>query len=142
MFSIGPADGFIEAALNARAIRQDLISSNIANIATPGYRPRDIHFEGVLAQQAQQQFGHANARAKLPLAQSAPGHLQPPEQRAQKPVLFYRDGHMARNDGNSVDLDVESSELAKNGVMYEALTAIYQKRRAIFHAVIDSGRNL
>jgi flagellar basal-body rod protein FlgB len=141
VFVTQKADRFIEAALNARAIRQDLISSNIANISTPGYRPRDIHFEGVLADQAQRAFNQ-QGRTKLAMARSDESHLSPPQPAGQKPVLFYRDGHMARNDGNSVDLDVETSELAKNGVMYEALTAIYQKRRAIFHAVIDAGKNL
>ena len=37
----------VKEALNSRALRQDLISSNIANVDTPFYRPKDIEFEGV-----------------------------------------------------------------------------------------------
>ena len=36
-------------ALDYRALRQDMISSNIANADTPFYRPRDLRFEDTLA---------------------------------------------------------------------------------------------
>ncbi|MGE4294205.1 MAG: flagellar basal body rod protein FlgB [Campylobacterales bacterium] len=132
---------YIQAALNARATRQDLISSNLANVDTPFYRSKDIHFEGMLAEQAHKEFNRHKEK-KLSLAATSSMHLQPKDSGPQKPVLFYRDGHMARNDGNTVDLDVETSELSKNGVMYNALTSAYQKNRAIFAAVLESSKNL
>ena len=141
MVEINRSNKYIEAALNARATRQDLISSNIANIDTPFYRSKDIHFEGMLADQASSEFNR-NLQKKLQLAQTDPKHLQPKSALPEKPVLFYRDGHMARNDGNTVDIDVETSELSKNGVMYNALTSAYQKNRAIFSAVIEASKNL
>ena len=140
MIAYSRADSFIHAALNARAVRQDLIASNIANADTPFYRSRDIHFEGVLADRAEKVFGSKSPR--LALASSSSFHLQPRASPASQPTLFYRDGQMARNDGNTVDIDIESSELAKNALMYDALIAAYQKKRAIFHAVIDAGKNL
>jgi flagellar basal-body rod protein FlgB len=45
---------------------------------------------------------------------------------------------MARNDGNSVDLDVESSEMAKNSTMFNALTAALKKDSMLFKSVIDA----
>ncbi|MDR2153192.1 MAG: flagellar basal body rod protein FlgB [Helicobacteraceae bacterium] len=138
---INRSNKYIEAALNARATRQDMISSNIANIDTPFYRSKDIHFEGMLAKQADSEFNR-RLQKKLALAQTNPAHLQPKPETPEKPALFYRDGHMARNDGNTVDIDIETSELSKNGVMYNALTSAYQKNRAIFSAVIESSKNL
>ena len=39
----------LATALNFRQMRQDLISSNIANSETPGYRAKRIDFENALA---------------------------------------------------------------------------------------------
>ncbi|MGZ8548992.1 MAG: flagellar basal body rod protein FlgB, partial [Sulfuricurvum sp.] len=35
----------MKSAMDYRAARQDMIASNIANVDTPNYRPRDIRFE-------------------------------------------------------------------------------------------------
>ena len=35
-------------ALNARAYRQELLASNIANADTPHYKARDVDFKGAL----------------------------------------------------------------------------------------------
>ena len=55
--------------------------------------------------------------------------------------MFYRDGHLARNDGNSVDLDVEMSEMSKNSTMYTALINAYKKNVAIYSSVIDASKS-
>ncbi|MDR1451486.1 MAG: flagellar basal body rod protein FlgB [Helicobacteraceae bacterium] len=141
MIEINRSNKYIEAALNARATRQDLISSNIANVDTPFYRPKDIHFEGMLTDRAHSEF-NLHLQKKLALAQTNSAHLQPKPTTPEKPVLFYRDGHMARNDGNAVDIDIETSELSKNGVMYNALASAYQKNRAIFAAALEASKNL
>jgi flagellar basal-body rod protein FlgB len=69
-------------------------------------------------------------------------HLKPKEQASsRKPTIYFRDGHMARNDGNSVDLDVETTEMSKNSVMFNALVMASKKDTAIFKSVIEaSGR--
>ena len=141
MIEYNRSNKYVHAALNARATRQDLIASNLANVDTPFYRSKDVHFEGMLAEEAHKEFNRHKEK-KLSMASSSPAHLQPRDQGPQKPMLFYRDGHMARNDGNTVDLDVETSELSKNGVMYDALISARRKNSAIFHAVLDAGRNL
>ena len=41
--------GFGREALDVRAYRQELLSSNIANADTPGYKARDVEFAGTLA---------------------------------------------------------------------------------------------
>lgn len=140
-FSINPASEFMESALNARAIRQDMISSNIANVDTPYYRPRDISFENVLQQQAQKAYGEKSPT--LEMAQTSSMHLSGLDSDSlTKPTIFYRDGHLARNDGNSVDVDVEMSEMNKNSTMYTALINAYKKNSAIFSSVIDASKNL
>ena len=45
---------------------------------------------------------------------------------------------MARNDGNSVDLDVETTEMSKNSVMFNALIQANKKSGGIFKSVLDA----
>jgi len=128
-----------EQALDYRAIRQNMIASNIANVDTPFYRPRDIDFESHM-QAAKRAQGEDVA---LPLAQSSEAHLTAQNSRSlDKAVLFFRDGHMARNDANSVDIDVESTELAKNSMMFKAVTAAMKKELGIYVSVIESSKRL
>ena len=59
-----------------------------------------------------------------------------------KPTIYIRDGHLARNDGNSVDLDVETTELSKNNMMYNAVIEALKKETQIFKAVISATKNI
>ncbi|WP_456451313.1 flagellar basal body rod protein FlgB [Hydrogenimonas sp.] len=122
--------------LDYRALRQDMISANIANVGTPYYRSRDIAFEGVLAREKAKLF--PRPEATLPMAATNPRHLRPPQETKARAEVFFRDGHLARNDGNTVDLDVETTEMAKNTVMYNALIAALKKDSAIFRSIIDA----
>jgi flagellar basal-body rod protein FlgB len=126
-----------EKALDYRALRQDMISSNIANADTPFYRPRDLRFEDTLAVEKAKILNQASP--KLQMAQTSSAHLPlHDEQSALKAKTFFRDGHMARNDGNSVDLDVETTEMSKNSIMFNALVSAMRKSSDIFKSVIDS----
>jgi len=124
-------------ALDYRAIRQDMISSNIANADTPYYRPRDIRFEDALAHERAKILSQATP--KLQMAQTDEAHLGLIDEKSSyMPKTFFRDGHMARNDGNSVDLDVETTEMSKNSIMFNALISTMKKNSEIFKSVIDS----
>ncbi|HUH42543.1 MAG TPA: flagellar basal body rod protein FlgB [Sulfurimonas sp.] len=128
-------------ALDYRAIRQDMISSNIANADTPYYRPRDIRFEDTLAEQKAKILGQSSP--KLSLAQTDSAHIAlKDEPDNTKAKTFFRDGHMARNDGNSVDLDVETTEMSKNSIMFNALVNAMKKDSGIFKGVIDSSSKI
>ena len=133
---ISRSHDLMESAMNYRAARQDIIAGNIANADTPFYRPKDISFEDTLAQKSAEIF--KNRSEELQMAHTNSAHLGPIDSGSSKPTTFFRDGHMARNDGNSVDLDVESTEMAKNSTMFNALTAALKKDSALFKSVIDA----
>ena len=139
--SISRTHGLISNALDYRAARQDMISSNIANADTPFYRPRDIRFEDALANKAadlQKKPGDS-----LSLAQTDSQHIPLHNEKSDyRPTTFFRDGHMARNDGNSVDLDVETTEMSKNSVMFNALIQANKKSGAIFKSVIEASQKV
>ena len=134
---ISATHSLIEDALDYRAARQDMIASNIANADTPFYKPRDISFEEALRAKKEEIFGESNT--KLELANTNASHIPlNNEKGSYKPTLFYRDGHMARNDGNSVDIDVETTEMSKNSLMFNALIQANKKDSMIFKSVIDA----
>ncbi|AFV98437.1 MULTISPECIES: flagellar basal body rod protein FlgB [unclassified Sulfuricurvum] len=134
---ISRAHDLMESSMNYRAARQDMIAGNIANADTPFYRPRDIRFEEVLEQKSASLF--ADKGQTLSMSRTDGSHLSGADTASSsKPTTFFRDGHMARNDGNSVDLDVETTEMAKNSTMFNALTAALKKDSAIFRSVIDA----
>lgn len=132
----------IEAAMAAREMRQKLISGNIANIDTPFYKARDISFESVLKQKASEIYG-ANDDKKLELAKTDEAHLAAQDfPRSDVSQIFLRDGHLARNDANTVDLDIETTELSKNSVMLTAIDSAYKREGAIFKSVIDASSKI
>ena len=139
--SISRTHGLISNALDYRAARQDMIASNIANADTPFYRPRDIRFEDALANKAADLQKKPND--SLSLAQTDSQHIPlQNEKSSYKPTTFFRDGHMARNDGNSVDLDVETTEMSKNSTMFNALIQANKKSGAIFKSVIEASQKV
>ena len=139
-FQISISDKYLESAISARAIRQDLISSNIANADTPYYKPRDINFEDALIQEANKEF-NTNTK-KLELAKTTPNMMSSIDSDTSKPTIFFRDGHLARNDGNSVDIDIETTELSKNNIMYNAAIEALKKDASIFKAVLTASKNI
>ncbi|MCB2065037.1 MAG: flagellar basal body rod protein FlgB [Erythrobacter sp.] len=90
--------GIHGAALELRSQRMGLITSNIANAATPGYRARDIDFNAAL-------------QARLNGAEQS---------QAVDMATRYRVPTMASMDGNTVELANEQLAFAQNAVAYSA----------------------
>lgn len=141
IFDSTKAKPLAERALAARNLRQEVIASNIANIDTPFFKARGVRFEDALLKQANEMYGKKDPNTpKLALAQTDKGHLKGTVDKSGAfGTIFLRDGHMARNDANTVDLDVETSELSKNAMMVNALTKALKKQSAIFKSVLEAG---
>jgi flagellar basal-body rod protein FlgB len=124
-----------EKALDFRALRQKLIAGNLANINTPFYRSRDVSFESMLAKEADNLYHKKQA----PLAKTHPNHMDPISLNSTKEAdVFFRGTHPTKNDGNNVDLDVESTEMSKNSMMYNAIISAKKKNTMIFKSVLDA----
>ncbi|NOX15081.1 MAG: flagellar basal body rod protein FlgB [Epsilonproteobacteria bacterium] len=137
-FEISKSYDLLAEGMGARAMRQELIASNIANIDTPFYKARDIDFETALSQKAKEVFGVHDFK-KLQMARTNSLDLKGySEIDDKKATIYLRDGQTQRNDGNTVDLDVETTELSKNAIMYNALTAALKKDSLIFKSVLNA----
>jgi len=100
----------LEKVMDLSSFRHDAIASNLANANTPGYIARDVVFEQKLQE-------ILDKRDSSPLALTDPRHLPKPFTPA---ALEHADGDTrpildlaAGNDLNTVDIDRETSELAK-----------------------------
>ena len=134
---ISQAYGLMQQALDYRSMRQDMIASNIANADTPYYKPRDISFENTLVQKKKEIF--TDNSHTLAMAKTDSSHMDAAQPLGStQAMMFFRDGQMARNDGNSVDIDVETTEMSKNSTMYNALIAAIKKDTSIYQSVIDA----
>lgn len=122
--------------LSFRGDRQNIISSNIANINTPGYKTKDIAFENELQK--------VQNKTDLKLATTHANHI-PFEQNDLKPSgakVYEVQGLQEQNDGNNVNLDREMSEMSKNQIAFNALQASVKKDAAWLREVIaSSGKN-
>jgi flagellar basal-body rod protein FlgB len=100
-------DGFVAQtrALDASALRQQLIANNLANVNTPGYKRQDVAFESKLA--------HA-------LGESAHGIAGAVDR--VRPEIVTQSNNTMRADGNNVDMESENVNAAINTLRYEALT--------------------
>ncbi len=133
---ISKSSAIIDKALDFRSLRQKLISGNLANVDTPFYRARDISFESILAKEADKISGIKKQPA---FAKTNPMHLDPIDDNSHlNAEVFFRGTHPTRNDGNNVDLDVESTEMSKNSIMFNALMSAKKKSTMIFKSVIEA----
>ncbi|EGT3044516.1 flagellar basal body rod protein FlgB [Campylobacter jejuni] len=132
----------VTGALAGRNLRNQLINANLANVDTPFYKARDIEFETALVNRANEIF-KKNDKKELELAVTEEGHQKPwkfPD--PSKSTIYLRDGHLARNDTNTVDLDVETTEMSKNTVMITALDGVLRRQSNIFSSILDASSKL
>ncbi|BDB29166.1 flagellar basal body rod protein FlgB (plasmid) [Cupriavidus sp. P-10] len=103
------AESIHEQALRLRFRRLELLSSNIANADTPGYKSRDIDFGAELekAMRSGQKFATMTTTSPRHMVASRPGINE---------NLLYRVPMQSSIDGNSVEMDVERVAFAENAV--------------------------
>lgn len=104
----------LERALDFRQAKHTIILSNIANVDTPDYRPRDLYFQNVLEDMVK-----PKPKKFLPLRRTDPRHLPRISPPPPRPVVYYT-GSGFGNDINGVDIDLEMARLAKNQIAYRA----------------------
>ncbi len=121
----------LQGSLSGLVKRQQLISNNLANVDTAGYRSLDLPFEQVLDREVRKE-------GDLRMVVTQPGHISSPtvmEQAldTQQPVVF-------RTDGNGVDVDAEMARLAETSINFNAVTQLMAGRLAIMKMAVSDGR--
>lgn len=132
----------LERALAAASLRHAAISQNIANVNTPGYQAHTVAFEQHLQQALAASRGE---KVPLALARTHAGHLAPfgaaPNRPDQvQPVVRRDTEHVARHDGNNVDIESEMAALAANQIWYQGLVRLISDQFSRYRLAITEGR--
>jgi flagellar basal-body rod protein FlgB len=110
---LNPIAGSLERYMDLLSARQKLVTANIANAGTPGYRTKDIDF----------QFEFESAIS------------------GSNPNVIEVSGLKAGNDGNNVSLDREARLLAENAIRFNAASTLWKSQLRMTRSAIQEGRN-
>ena len=127
----------MERFMDLAVRRQKLISSNLSNVDTPGYKTVDIDFEQELQSQMAGSAGQGISLAvtdtrHLVTSSGAQGGLP-----AQAKEV---EGLTLRNDLNNVNIDREMSELSTNAMKFSAVSQMIAGKFRTLKAAITEGR--
>lgn len=123
-------------ALDHRQKRSDVISANIANSETPGFRALGYDFEDQLA-------SIANVDKSLNLKTTNPQHFVNSFTKANgeiEPDVYIVPTESIGEDGNTVDVDREMAEMAKNQILYRSAAELINRKMAVLRYAINGGR--
>lgn len=110
----GKTIGMLSAVLDFRSERHKVITSNIANIDTPNYRPKDIVFREKLQEMIEGGEG-------MKMTGSRRGHLSGQGVPGEA-------GFEVVEAGERVDLDTEMAKLAENHLMYNLAVELLARK--------------
>ena len=101
--------------MSGSMLRQSLLTNDLANADTPGFKPEDVNFQQTLA--------------------SAMKGAQSPSSVSFTP---YVENVTNSQDGNGVDSDTVNANIAENGLLYQDLTQIVAAREEILKTAMNS----
>lgn len=125
----------LAASLNFRTMRQELISSNVVNADTPGYKAQRLSFEEALARAIDvdnQQNLQTDDTRHFNVGGGGFANLQP--------EIYEDPNGVVSEDGNTVDRDAELAEMAENKILYDATVQLLNKKLGIMKYAITSER--
>ncbi|WP_180375503.1 flagellar basal body rod protein FlgB [Clostridium thermarum] len=118
----------VKKGLDAASLRSKVISNNIANVNTKGYKRYYVSFEDTLK----------DTMNKVELQKSDDLHLDGKDKPATISVKQDTSTSM-REDGNNVDIENEMTNQAANTLMYNALITQVNSKLSMTRYVITSG---
>lgn len=118
-------------------LRQQVISNNLANLDTPGFKSSEVSFAHQLA--AITGEGEPGAYRTLQLVSTDAGHLVATEV-ALAAEIETRRNTSQRVDGNNVDIEKEMESLSETMLHYQTSARLLNRRLAILKNVVTGGR--
>lgn len=128
----------LELSMRVRGARHEVLSANIANADTPGYRPRDIDFDSIIRSVVEMDdYPPVEKERRLETIASTPLDLHTA---IYEPTSVDNKHGEDRLDGNSVSLDRQMALLTENSLVYEANLTVLSRTLAGLRYVIGEGR--
>lgn len=99
----------LQKAADASWYRNDVLANNLANVDTPNYKRKDVQFETYLI-------------SSLTGGDSLDSNIAAADLDELQPTTYVDQSNLSyRLDGNNVDINTESAELAKNQLRFYTL---------------------
>jgi flagellar basal-body rod protein FlgB len=117
--------------LDFRAQNHGVISSNLSNIDTPGYKPKELEFD--------QELKRAVEQSGIRLTKTDGKHLSSGTGTLDNPV-FGSHRLLSLGRGNDLDLDREMAKMAQNNLLYEATVKLLSKKFETMKMIIEERR--
>jgi flagellar basal-body rod protein FlgB len=114
----------LERSLDIGRLRHGVIASNVANLDTPGYRPKEIDFDKALKDSLE--------RKPVDLTRTHPLHFGA---KAGRYETSYEEA------GDRVDIDQEMSKLSENNLRYQTdIEMLLRKFSMLKYGITEGGR--
>ena len=130
--SFGKTFYALEKAIGIAQQRNALITSNLSNLDTPGYKPKDINFKNELERALE--TNHKND-----LARTDPRHIR--MQMNDNEMVEPYDEQGEWNGYNWANIDSEMTKLTENNLVYRtAVEALLRKMNLLKEVIREGGR--
>ncbi len=128
--SFGKTFHALEKAISIAQQRNTLITSNISNLDTPGYKSKDINFKSELARALE-------TNHKTDLARTDPRHINMQMNGDQMIESYEEQGEW--NGYNWANIDSEMTKLTENNLIYRTAVEALLRKMNLLKEVIRSG---
>ncbi len=126
----------LQKGLDALATQHEVIANNLSNLDTPQFKRSVVSFQDKLK-------AAININEPSPLWRTHPMHF-PIDKKVSldnfKPDVRTITETIGRNDGNNVDLEMESGLLAENNLLYNSMADVTSRYMANLRHAISEGR--
>jgi flagellar basal-body rod protein FlgB len=124
----------LSRALDYRSANQRVIAGNLANIDTPGYRPKALSFD--------EQLEKALDRTSVPLKRTNPKHFSHYSGNGLygKSNFKLETQSSAHSQTNQLNIDKEMSKMVQNNLLYESAVRLLSKKFGALRTAIEEGR--
>ena len=110
----------LDKAADASWSRENILTNNIANVNTPGYKRKDLNFENTL----KTELGRCKHESHGFNVESLDSKMKDVDLSRLNPSVYVDSSNYSyRLDGSNVDIDTEEVELASEQIRYQGITA-------------------
>jgi flagellar basal-body rod protein FlgB len=124
--SFGKNLDILKTSMDVALLRRDVIADNLANSDTPNFKRSMINFESEL----KRALDSENIKP-FPTLMTDERHMsfeRPKNYREVEPIKVWDYLSTAKNNGNNVDIEVETMNMLKNQLIYQTMSTVIQNK--------------